>query len=224
MACVGFSIYGSIPFEIIVGFFVFLTNTFTSIYTEFFFLVIWNISLLWSTCSNMRYEPVDSRTDRIWRRSSTCHFNELTFMRCTHPDYHNKTYAQRENEMQTGSDIEAANSQYWIDLICFVLLFGKLCILFDFYIFNCSISPLQLVYQASSRLHRETTNVCSAPLTAEPPMREQLTVSVATVTTALTPTLHRCPVQVCVHKPPWQHIHEYQNISAPAAFWCPKIT
>lgn len=61
---------------------------------------------------------------------------------------------------------------------------------------------IQLVYQGSSRLHRETSNVCSAPLTAEPPVREQPTVSVATATTALTLTLHRCPVQVCIHKLP----------------------
>lgn len=94
---------------------------------------------------------------------------------------------------------------YWMALLSDII-----CILFGFYILLYSISPLKLVHQASSRLHKETTNVCNAPLTAELRVMEQPTVSVATDTTALTPTLRRCPVQVCVHKLPWISAHLLQ--------------
>lgn len=39
-------------------------------------------------------------------------------MRCTHPGYHDKYMLCGEKEIQTGSDTEAANSLYGIDVIC----------------------------------------------------------------------------------------------------------
>lgn len=164
-------------------------------------VILWNIQQ--STLTHI-FLPCGQYNWQHLRSPTTRHFNELTFMECNCSYYRYMCYV--------GQNVKMKEFFYIIQLV--LLVRAKK--IYDFKVtidgsffsltwYTICLLPMltvlvQHVQQASLRLPRETTSVCSARLTAEPPAKEQLLVSVATTTTALTPTLHRCPAPVCIQQ------------------------